>query len=491
MRPTNLLILMVDQHNRAYMGCAGHPQVKTPNLDALAARGTRFANSYTPMPICVPARASMATGRYPHQLESWDNAKPYLGTEAASWGHRLTAAGHHVTTVGKLHYRSAADDTGFPDQRIPLHVHEGDGDLYGLLRGDCPPRPRQRKYLYEAGPGDSEYLRYDRGVTAEACRWLREEAADHGEPWALMVSWVSPHTPLIAPREFLDLYPPESIQLPPNWREEDWPRHPALDLKRHIQDLDRPVEEAVLRQAIAAYYALCSFIDDQLGQVLRALDEQGLANSTRVIYTNDHGDTVGQHGLWYKGTMYEGSVGASMIVAGPDVPRGKVSATNVSLIDVFPSALDALGVAPAVEDAALPGESLWKLAAEPSRPERPVFSEYHAGASRTGMFMLRKGRYKYVYYAEMPAQLFDLEADPTESVNLAEDPTYADVRAAYERELRAICDPDEVNARAVADQQARIAGFGGKEHILSRPPAFTHSPPPAEFADAPEVAQRH
>ena len=154
-RPSNLLVLMSDQHNRLMMGCAGHPDVKTPNLDALAARGTRFANAYTNSPICVPSRAAMATGRYPHQFGVWDNAAPYTG-RPASWGHRLTAAGRHVTTIGKLHFRGADDDTGFPDQRIALHCHEGLGDYQGLLRQDMPPRFQHRKYLLEAGPGDSE-----------------------------------------------------------------------------------------------------------------------------------------------------------------------------------------------------------------------------------------------------------------------------------------------------------------------------------------------
>ena len=477
---TNLLILMSDQHNREMMGCAGHPDVKTPNLDALAARGTRFANAYTNSPICVPARAAMATGRYPHQLGVWDNAAPYTGTPD-SWGHHLTAAGRPVTTIGKLHFRGADDDTGYPDQRIPLHCHEGLGDYQGLLRHEMPPRFQHRKYLLDAGPGDSEYVRYDRGIGAEAVRWLREEASSQGEPWTLFASFICPHPPFMAPPEFMALYDPEQITLPVNWQQQDWVRHPALDLRRKIMFYEEPLDERTFRQAICAYYALVSFMDDQIGQVLRALDEAGLTDTTRILYTNDHGDMVGKHGLWYKGTMYEDSAGASMIVAGPDVPAGKVSETNVTLVDIFPTALQSAGVEPAPEDADLPGLSLLELANDAGRRARVAFSEYHSSMSASASFMLREDRYKLIYYVGMPRQVFDLEADPDERHNLADDPAHAETVARLESALRAICDPEEVDRIARADQLRRIEAVGGAEAIVAGGVKFTHSPPPGQF----------
>lgn len=478
--PANLLILMSDQHNRQIMGCAGHPDIKTPNLDALAARGTRFANAYTNSPICVPARAALATGRYPHQIGVWDNAAPYTGTPA-SWGHRLAAADRPVTTIGKLHFRGADDDTGFPDQRIALHCHEGIGDYQGLLRADMPPRFQHRKYLLDAGPGDSEYVRYDLGITEQATRWLREEASSQAEPWTLFASWVCPHPPFIAPPEYLALYDPDSITLPVGWQEADWVHHPAFELRRKIMFLQEPLDEATLRRAICAYYALVSFMDAQIGQVLRALDEAGLTSSTRILYTNDHGDMVGKHGLWYKSVMYEDSAGVSMIVAGPDIPRGRVSETNVSLVDVFPTALQANGVQPAPEDADLPGASLLELANAAGRVSRVAFSEFHSSMSASASFMLRDGRYKLIEYVGMPSQLFDLEADPDEARNLADDPAHAEKLARLEAALRAICDPAEIDARAQADQQRRIEEVGGAEAIIAGGVKFTHSPPPSAY----------
>jgi choline-sulfatase len=182
------------------LGCYGNRAVRTPVLDALAARGTRFASAYCQTPICVPSRASAATGRYAHTLASWDNGTPYLGTEAASWGHRLVAQGYRVTSVGKLHYRRVEDPTGFPDQRVPMHVLDGVGDLYGLLRGEMPVRRKPRSYLVNAGPGESEYIRYDRAIAETAVQWLRTEAGEGTRPWVLFVGFVSPHFPLVTRR---------------------------------------------------------------------------------------------------------------------------------------------------------------------------------------------------------------------------------------------------------------------------------------------------
>ncbi len=182
-------------------------------------RGTRFASAYCQTPICVPSRGSLATGRWPHAIESWDNATPYVGAEASSWGHRLTEQGHHVTTVGKLHYRRVDDPSGFPDQRVPLHVVDGTGDLYGLLRGDMPPRPQSLRHVIEARAGESEYVRYDRAIAETAVRWLREEADAAGgrKPWVLFVGFVSPHFPLVVPDAYFGLYRQDELPLPVAW----------------------------------------------------------------------------------------------------------------------------------------------------------------------------------------------------------------------------------------------------------------------------------
>ena len=170
-----------------------------------------------------------------------------------------------------------------------------------------------------------------------------------------------------------------------------------------------------------------------------------------------------------------------MIVAGPEVPAGKISQTNVTLVDVFPTVLQAAGVPAAPEDAGLPGRSLLDLANEDRRRPRVAFSEYHSSMSASASFMLRDDRYKLVYYVGMPRQLFDLEADPDETTNLAENTAYATVLGRLMTALKAICNPEAIDAKAQASQRARVDAVGGPEAIISGGVKFTHSPPPAEF----------
>jgi len=172
----NILLVMSDQHNSKMTGYSGNTVVKTPHLDQLARRGASFSNAYCTSPICVPARASIATGRYVHEIEAWDNATPYVGTPP-SWGHHLGQAGYQVTTVGKLHYRDPVDDTGFPDQRVAMHI-SGRGDLRGIAQrphGRVPTVPGFRAIL-DAGAGETDYTRYDRSVVNAAERFLEHEA---------------------------------------------------------------------------------------------------------------------------------------------------------------------------------------------------------------------------------------------------------------------------------------------------------------------------
>jgi choline-sulfatase len=200
MRATNLLVLMSDEHNPKFLSAAGHPFVATPNLDALAARGTRFAAAYTTCPICVPARAAFAVGRYVHDVGYWDNADGYDGA-IPSWHHALRDAGHRVVSIGKLHFRGrAGDDHGFSEEIVPMHIVDGIGDVKGLIRDHIPTRKGGDKMAKRAGPGESPYTAYDRDIAARAQIWLHEEAAKwRDRPWVLFVSFVLPHFPLTAP----------------------------------------------------------------------------------------------------------------------------------------------------------------------------------------------------------------------------------------------------------------------------------------------------
>ena len=164
MEPLNLVFIMSDEHNARTLGCYGHGIVKTPHIDALAASGVRFTAAYTNCPICVPARASFATGRYAHETGYWDNAHPYDG-RVPGWGHRLQATGHRVVSIGKLHYRNTTDPTGLDAQILPMHVKDGKGDLAGALRAEMPPKTATKGLAEPAGAG-----RFERAALRQADR---------------------------------------------------------------------------------------------------------------------------------------------------------------------------------------------------------------------------------------------------------------------------------------------------------------------------------
>lgn len=475
MKPTNVLFLFSDQHTQRMLGCYGHPTVQTPHLDRLAEQGTVFSNAYTNCPICVPARASLATGRYVHQIGHWDNAFPYDG-QIPSWHHRLRTQGHRVDSIGKLHFSGPEQDHGFSKEVEPLHVVDGIGDLLGCIR-DNPPFRDKRKGINEAGPGDSTYLQYDARNATNTIQWLKEHAHDD-KPWVAFASFVCPHPPYISPETFFNLYPPDDLPLPPQWQQTDWPNHPAIAYFRQFFGVSEPFDEATIRRLTSAYYGVCTYLDHQLGLVLQALAETGLSENTRIIYSSDHGESLGARGLYGKFTMYEESAAVPFIMAGPDVPAGKTVETPISLVDCFPTLVEGVGASLADEDHDLPGQSLWQVANAPDQ-DRVVLSEYHALGTQNGVFMVRNRQYKLIHYVGHPPQLFDLSNDPDELHDLAASAAHQSALQTMEAALRHILDPEAVNQQAKADQQAKIEAFGGVAAVQSRG-AFDNSPVPGE-----------
>lgn len=477
----NVLIFISDEHRKDALGCIGHPIVKTPNLDGLAARGTIFENAYTPSPICVPARAAMACGDYVHNIGCWDSATPYRGVPR-SWMHQLRDGGIEVTSIGKLHFRSSEDDNGFSREILPMHVVGGVGWPVGLLRKDPPRFGAAPELAANVGAGASSYTDYDQSITEAACEWLLARGESE-TPWVTFVSLVSPHYPLVAPSKFYDFYDPESVDFPIAYEHALRPRHAELKNIARFFDYDRHFDQRKVREARAAYYGLISFVDDCVGRILTALDRSGQADNTTVVYASDHGDMMGDHGFWTKQVMYEASAGIPMIAAGPGLPVGKRVGTGTSLIDLAATVVDATDLLDDTDDP-FPGRSLRSIAWEDDDPNRTVFSEYHDGGSTTGAFMVRWAHWKFVYYVGHDAQLFNLALDPHELRNLAHDGVRdPDVLAAWkegERRLRAICDPEEVNARCFADQSRRIEELGGVE-ACKRANVFNHTPTPDEW----------
>jgi choline-sulfatase len=479
--PQNLLVIMSDEHNRKVAGYAGHPIVGTPALDALAERGSSFSAAYTPSPICVPARASLATGIPVHRHRAWDNAIAYDG-RIRGWAHALRQRGHHVASIGKLHYRGhPADDYGFTENLLAMHITGGVGDLTHLVRDPDDIRKTGKNLIASAGPGESSYTLYDRQVAAAAQIWLREVGMRrHARPWVLFVSMVAPHFPLTAPPEHYYRYIGRDLPRPKLYEQGERPEHPYVLMYARRSDYDTHIAGAAdLRRALAGYFGLVSFLDEQIGKLLTVLFETGLADTTRVIYTSDHGDNLGARGLWGKATMYEESAGIPMLVAGDGLPAGTVCATPVTLCDVSATILDAVGASDAITELALPGVSLLNLAGQPPQ-NRTVLSEFHTYGP-DAFYMLRTLRHKYVHYVGAPPQLFDLEADPEELTDLGAELACIPQRAAFEAQLRAILDPEGVDRQAKADQ-ARVAEKYGGFEILRRREKIAFTPPPTAAA---------
>mgnify|MGYP001545986791 FL=1 len=467
----NVIVIMTDELRRDFLGCYGNPLVKTPHLDRLAAQGTRFDAAYTPSPICVPARASIATGRYVHETGCWSNAQPYHGAPD-SWHHKLRQSDRMISSIGKLHFRSTDDDNGFSEEIRPLHVRNGLGWVQGLLRDDMDMFDASG-FATHIGPGDDPYTQYDRSVCAQTVDWIRQRAATpHDTPWGLYVSFLRPHYPLTCPQEFYDLYDPDQVPMPRAATAGSGADHPILEGLRQSCNFDAPFTDDTRRIAVASYYGLCSFVDQMVGQILTALEQGGLDQSTTVIFTSDHGECLGDRGFWTKMVMYEEATAVPLIMTGPGIKPG-VHTAPVSLIDLYPTVLDLAGIA-RPDDAPRYARSLLAALDAPD-PDRAILSEYHDYGAQTGMFMLRRNQWKLVLYPGYESQLFDLETDPGETIDLAADPGHATVLADMTNALHKIIDPDQVNAQAFADQARRIRELGGRDAIRAMP-GFDHTP---------------
>ncbi len=470
-KPLNVLFLFSDEHRRDALGCYDHPLVKTPNLDKLAERGIRFENAYTTSPICVPARASLATGEYVHKTRCWSNAQAY-GGQPRSWGHQLQSQGINVESIGKLHYRGKQYNNGFDQEHLPVYIRNGTGWIKGLLRDhetvlDCS------DYARQIGPGENTYTQFDLNITHQACDWLRSKAKNNRpdtsvqspvKPWVLFVSWLRPHYPLVCPSEFYEMYPIGEMDRARFLLETPSAPHPVVQTLKNNFNYDAYFSDKTRQIARASYYGLCSFLDYQIGQVLDALESSGQLENTLIIYTSDHGDHNGDRHMWTKMSLFEESTGIPLIISGPGLEQGKSIATNASLVDIRPTILSAVG---AQEDSQTrPGFALQKLASE-SCFDRPVLSEYHDGGSPTGMFMMKNSRWKYNYYPGYPPELYDFENDRDELIDLGQHQKYRQVVAQCHRHLRDLVDPEVVNQQAFDDQKKLISKLGGRDAILN------------------------
>lgn len=424
----NILLILSDQHNPHVMGCAEDSVARTPHLDALAARGVRFRSAYCPAPLCVPSRMAFLTGQHPSDIAVWTN-QCVLSSSVPTFAHGLAAAGYETILCGRMHFRGPDQRHGFLSRRV--------GDVGGSFPGvkgvDLGPIPlsstgQSRPAVEIAGPGRQSYQVFDEHVAA-ACRDVLAGRSS-GRPFAMVVGLVLPHCPYVCPKELFEEYY-EAVTLP------EYPdgyfarQHPAIrDWRRRRGVLDLPAE--TIRRARAGYYGLVTHMDALVGTMLEALAESGLAEDTVVVYTSDHGDMAGEHGLWWKSNFYEGSVGVPLIVSAPGrFAEGSKVDRVVSLLDLAPTLLE-IGGGPELPHARgrsllpflLPGD-----AEVADWPDVAFAEHYTSGGGDPPCRMVRRGPWKLSYYDGYDTpQLFNLHDDPGELNDLGHAPELSALR---------------------------------------------------------------
>jgi len=428
-------------------------------MDRLAANGVTFTNAYCNSPLCIPSRMSFMTGRYVHHIGTWDNASP-LASDAVTWAHLLRSVGYDVVLAGKQHFCGQDQLHGFRTQLArDLHAERSHG-LIDWSKG-TPPAVRPWGGLQHAGPGTTEEIEVDDMVEAKALDYLRDPARKE-QPWALNASFIAPHFPLIVPRRFFDLYPPDKVDLPniPPGHLEN--QHPVYKRMRRMFGLiDFP--EDLVRRGRAGYYGLITYLDEKIGRLLDALEETGQRDNTLVIYISDHGEMNGEHGMWRKSNFYEFSVRVPLqIVWAGHIPAGYHIDEVVSLVDVTATLVNVAGASPVTQ---LDGDSLLPLMQGSAANWKDfAFSEYLAHGVERPMAMLRSGRYKLNYSLGDPPELYDLRKEPTEFHNLAEDPAHLPILEYLKMRLLSHWDAVDLEQRVRQSQKERIlieAATGG------------------------------
>ncbi len=479
----NLLFLHSDQHSARVLGCAGDPLGVTPHLDALAATGVVCDAVYCPSPLCVPSRMAALTGRHPHEIEVWDNDH-ILDSSVPTIAHAWGAAGYRPVLIGRMHARGPDQLHGYVERLVGDHGpnHPGGPPVdHGEFHGTMGPR---RISLRRSGCGQSAYQVHDEDVAGEAVAFLHRvgrarRAGTDREPFCLTVGFMLPHQPFLAREEdyarFRGRVPPPRQPAPPP------DEHPHLRAWReHTGILDVTEDES--RRARTAYWALVHRLDALIGDILAALDANGLRDDTLIVYTSDHGEQAGERGLWWKQTFYDDSVRVPCLVSWPGViPAGRRLARVASTLDLTATLVAAAGGPP------LPGgrgRSLLPLlrgdAGAGEAWEDLALSEFCTpdGARRR---MVRAGPWKLIHHDGMSPQLFHLAEDPEERRDRAADPACAIVVS-------------DLTARVFADgwDPRRIdRRFARRQAELSVLEAWAQHARPAETHRWPLAASMH
>ncbi|MCC2677140.1 MAG: betC [Ramlibacter sp.] len=454
----NVLFLQVDQMAAAPLRPYGGRHVLAPNIDALADAGTVFDAAYCNSPICAPSRFSMMTGRLPTSIAAFDNASE-LPASTPTLAHFLARAGYRTILAGKMHFIGPDQLHGFAE-RLTTDIYPADFAWTPNWAAGPRDRPSGISMLnvLQAGPCvRSLQMDYDDEVEHLAVQRLYDLAREPGrKPFLLAVSFSHPHPPYTAGQLWWDRYEDDSIDMPavPPIPVEQRDIHSQWLHASHSADL-QPVAEAQVRHARHAYYANISYIDDKIGRLLRTLKECGMEDDTIVVFTSDHGEMLGERGMWYKQTFFEPSARVPLIVRLPGGVRAtRRVADPVSLVDLLPTLMEWAGGGGDWPDP-LDGAP-WQPLLQGARSERSVISEYTDMGVIAPARMIRAGHHKYIHTHGHPPQLYDLHADPLELVNLAGRPETSQLQERLSHELLQNWDGDRLLAQVLASQRRRL-----------------------------------
>ncbi|MBZ9789819.1 choline-sulfatase [Rhizobium sp. 3T7] len=425
----NILILMVDQFNGTLFPDGPAEFLHAPHLKALAERSVRFANTYTASPLCAPARASFMSGQLPSRTRVYDNAAEFA-SDIPTFAHHLRAAGYHTALSGKMHFVGPDQLHGF-EERLTTDIYPAD---FGWTPDYTKPGERIDWWYHNlgsvTGAGVAEItnqMEYDDEVAYNATRKLYDLSRRHDDrPWCLTASFTHPHDPYVARRKYWDLYE-NSPALDPDvdaipFDQQD--PHSQRLLKACDYDAFEITPEQI-RRARQGYFANISYIDDKIGEILDVLERARMADNTIVLFVSDHGDMLGDRGLWFKMCFFDGSSRVPLTIAAPGWNAACIQ-QPVSTLDVTPTlaalaGIDMTKLAPWTD-----GEDLAPLATG-TGGRGPVPMEYAAEGSEAPLVCLREGRFKLTLCDKDPPLLFDLDADPKELNNLAGDAGHVEI----------------------------------------------------------------
>jgi choline-sulfatase len=447
LKKPNILFICSDQHSGPMlMGGPGEAvPVRTPSLKRLASMGVHFKNTYCVDPVCTPSRASLMTGRFASDVGSYGNSTPFDG-RVPTWGNYLQQAGYFCWATGKMDLTPGVD-LGFK-QFHTSHGHYEHPDITALFRRPMCYRVDERRQI--EGKVE-ERGKHDQGVLEAGLKFLRTEAKSAGNPWAAYLGFVMPHPPFGAPQKYWDLYPPDQVRVPnvPPGHLEKLPL--GLQLLRNFKMISTPIPEERIRRTRSAYYGMITELDGMIGELLDGLEKTGELDNTLVVYTSDHGETLGEHGLWLKNNLLEGAARVPLIMVGAGLPRGMKIEAPVSHVDLVATLLDFAGVP---RPTGLRGHSLIPMAQGTQAPHPGfVYAESNSEGNCTGSFMIRKGDWKYIYFSWYGDRLlFNLKEDPGEMNNLAGIPEFASRVQELHGLLTSLVDPDAVTEAAFRKQ---------------------------------------